>query len=933
MNNKKEDKPNRQVAEQGNSIPKKRKKKGKKRVLLTILMVFLLICLVACLAVGIYVISIAAELPDITAEDLVQAQTSFVYDQMGTEVAALHGAENRVAVSLDEMPDYLIDMVIASEDERFYDHNGVDVKGVIRAVIVNITDSFSSGEVATTQGASTITMQLVRNVIDDWEMTITRKIKEALLAIEFEKKYDKDEILYYYLNEIYLGPNIYGMQAAANYYFNKDVGDITMAEAALLVGLIRSPGYYSPYDNPDRALNIRNTVLNLLAEYDSEKYGVSAIEAKSDALVVYEGDDDSGADYQYPWYVDYVISEASDILEELNMDSSAVYTGGLHIYTALDVNVQRAMEEAYADDDNFPSSSTGDIVESAMAITDPNTGQIKGLVGGRVYETRRGFNRAVDLVRSPGSTIKPIVAYGPAVALGYGSGTVIDDSPTTFGDWSPKNDDWTYKGRITMRQALVESRNICAVKILQMIGEDVGWEYGVKMGLPLVASDANLALALGGLTYGVSPLDMAAAFSTFANEGVFTEPYAITKITDAQGNVIYTAEPELTDVMSDAAAYIVTDMLTDAVRYGTGSAAGISGWQVAGKTGTNGLPDPDEDPDYAGKSGNKDAWFVGYTTALSGAVWMGYDDKKDDDGNLQYLSIYGGSYPARLFQEVMSKALENYENKSFERPASVKSSSVDTKVGGSPTELTPDAYIRSELYEEGYAPFSDGSVEWVSTEVCADTGALASPYCPNKTQGVYLQSTTGATISTSVADYNLYVTSSVCTTHTTPQAGLHAVYVCTDPRHNGEIVLANIPGINGSGGCPEEYREIRYYSSAYTPSTYCALEDHQVTGGQDDSIVDDNTDSDEDLETPYNLSYNVGNGITIYWEDGNDSSTTTYVVERYVDGGERTKNWSNGRSYTDTNVSPGHTYTYSVYAYNQNTNKTSGWSDQVTVSY
>ena len=314
MSNKKEDKPNRQVAEQGNSIPKKRKKKGKKRVLLTILMVFLLICLVACLAVGIYVISIAAELPDITAEDLVQAQTSFVYDQMGTEVAALHGAENRVAVSLDEMPDYLIDMVIASEDERFYDHNGVDVKGVIRAVIVNITDSFSSGEVATTQGASTITMQLVRNVIDDWEITITRKIKEALLAIEFEKKYDKDEILYYYLNEIYLGPNIYGMQAAANYYFNKDVGDITMAEAALLVGLIRSPGYYSPYDNPDRALNIRNTVLNLLAEYDSEKYGVSAIEAKSDALVVYEGDDDSGADYQYPWYVDYVISEASDIL-------------------------------------------------------------------------------------------------------------------------------------------------------------------------------------------------------------------------------------------------------------------------------------------------------------------------------------------------------------------------------------------------------------------------------------------------------------------------------------------------------------------------------------------------------------------------------------------------------------------------------------------
>lgn len=932
MNTKQGDKPSRQPAVQGKQTAKKRKKRGKKKVLLTILLVFVLICLVACLGVGIYVLSVAADLPDITAEDLVQAQTSFVYDQMGTEVAALHGAENRVAVSLDEMPDYLIDMVIASEDERFYEHNGVDVRGVIRAVFVNLTDSFSSGEVATTQGASTITMQLVRNVLDAREMTITRKIKEALLALEFEKKYDKDEILYYYLNEIYLGPNVYGMQAASNYYFDKDVSDISMSEAALLVGLIRSPGYYSPYDNPERALNIRNTVLNLLAAYDEEKYGVSAIEAKADALEVYEGTE-SGADYNHPWYVDYVISEASDILEELDMDSAAVYTGGLHIYTALDVNVQRAMEEAYADDDNFPSSSTGDIVESAMAIMDPNTGQIKGLMGGRVYETRRGFNRAVDLARSPGSTIKPVVAYGPAVALGYGSGTIIDDSPVTYGSWSPKNDDWAYKGRITMRQALVESRNICAVKLLQMIGEDVGWEYGVKMGLPLVASDANLALALGGLTYGVSPLDMAAAFSTFANEGVFTEPYAITKITDAQGNVIYTAEPELTDVMSDSAAYIVTDMLTDAVRYGTGSAAGISGWQVAGKTGTNGLPSPEEDPDYAGRSGNKDAWFVGYTTALSGAVWMGYDDKKDDDGNLQYLSIYGGSYPARLFQEVMSKALESYESRNFERPEGVKSSSVDTKVGGSPTELTPETYIRSELFESGYEPFSDGSVEWVSTEVCADTGAIASPYCPNKQPGVFLQSTTGATISTSVADYKLYVTSNVCTTHTTPQSGLYSVYVCTDPRHNGEIVLANIPGVNSSGGCPEQYREIRYYSPSYMPSTYCSLSDHQVNGTQDDSFGNGGETSGGSLETPYGLGYTLSGGITLYWQDNNDSSTTTYVVERYVDGGSRTKNWSNGRTYTDSDVSPGHTYTYSVYAYNQNTNQTSGWSEEITVSY
>jgi penicillin-binding protein 1A len=864
------------------SMPKKRKKRNKKRILLTILMVFVAIILIGCLAVGGYVLSLASELPDITAEDLIQAQTSFVYDQMGTEIAALHGAENRTTVDLDEMPDYLLEMVIASEDERFYEHNGVDIRGIIRALMVDLIDTFRSGEISSAQGASTITMQLVRNVIDERETTLERKIKEALLAVQFEKSYDKDDILYYYVNEIYIGPEIYGMQAGAEYYFNKDVGDITMSEAALLVAMIRNPGYYSPYNYPERALNIRNTVLNLLAEYDPDQYGESAITAKADELVVYEGAGDS-ADYQYPWYVDYVISEASDILAAENIDSSYIYTGGFHIYTTMDVNVQNAMETAYTDDSNFPTSSTGDIVESGMIIIEPTTGQIKGLVGGRVYETRRGFNRATDLVRSPGSTIKPIVSYGPAVALGYGSGTVIDDAPVTYGSWSPKDDDWQYEGRITMRQAIVESRNICAVKMLQTIGETVGWEYGVKMGLPLVASDANLALTLGGLTYGVSPLDMAGAFSTFANYGVYIEPYAISKITDAQGNVIYTAEPEMSEVMSEAAAYIVTDMLTSAVSYGTGTRAKVSGWQTAGKTGTNGLPPASEDPDYAGKSGTKDAWFVGYTTALTGAVWMGYDDKKDENGNLQYLSnVYGGTYPAALFNTVMTQALENYENESFSRPDGVISASVDTKVGGSPTSLTPSAYISSELFLEGYGPSSDGTVEWVTAEICVDSGAVATAYCPNTTTGVYLQRTDGSTVSEKVDDYALYLPSTTCTLHT-------SWYGVDD-------------------------------------------DDYPGNGNWDDD--EDSNNSSSTLETPYDLAATVGsNGITLTWQDNNNSNTTSYVVERVRDGSIKTKQWIYGKYYVDTDVYNGHTYSYRVYAYNEKNEKISGWSDSVSVDY
>lgn len=876
MVSKKSDKLARSDAKQVRTIPKKRKKRNKKRVLLSILMVLLGLFLVGCLFVGGYVLLLSRDLPEITAEDLVTAQSSFVYDQLGAEVATLHGSEHRITVELDQIPQYLQDMVVASEDERFYQHNGVDVRGVIRAIAIDAIDTIRNRELTLTQGASTITMQLVRNVLDSREMALKRKVKEAILAVRFEKDYDKDEILYYYLNEIYIGPEIYGMQAGSEYYFDKDVSELSMSEAALLVGLIRNPGYYSPYNNPERALTIRNTVLNLLAEYDQGEYGQSAIAAKADELVVYEGGEGE-ADYDYPWYVDYVIAEAADILSGEGLDSSYVYTGGLHIYTTLDVNVQNAMETAYADDSNFPGSSTGDIVESGMVIVDPKTGQIKGLMGGRVYETRRGFNRGTDLVRSPGSTIKPVVSYGPAVALGYGSGTVIDDSPVTYGNWSPKNDDWAFKGRITMRQAITESRNVCAVKMLQTIGETVGWEYGVKMGLPLVASDANLALTLGGLTYGVSPLQMAGAFATFANYGVYTEPYAITKITDARGNVIYNADPQLTEVMSEAAAYILTDMLTSAVNSGTGTRAQVSGWQVAGKTGTNGLPPASEDPDYAGRSGTKDAWFVGYTTALSGAVWMGYDNKKDENGNLQYLSnVYGGSYPAALFRTVMSKALESYENKRFERPAGVISASVDTKTGGSPTALTPSAYTKSELFLEGYGPSSDGSVEWVNLEICAGSGQLATRYCPNRTAGVYLQTTDGAGVSEKVADYKLYAPTQTCTLHTSGSGW---------------------PGFFGDDD-----------------------DDQAVSGGTTP-------------ETPYDISVSSGRGITVSWQDSNPGSTTVYVVERLVDGGDRIKKVVRKKSYSDNDVSSGHSYSYRVYAYNEDTGEVSAWSDQVSIDY
>ncbi len=936
--------------QKNSSRKKKGKKRSKKKIVLSIFLCLVGLFLIACIAVSAYVISLSYELPDITAEDLIPDQNSFVYDQQGTEIATLNAGENRVVVPLSEMPDYLIDMVIASEDARFYSHNGVDVRGVLRAVWVNVKASVGSGELTFSEGASTITMQLVRNVLNAYEKEMPRKIKEALLALEFEKNYEKEEILYYYMNEIYIGPEVYGMQAGAQYYFNKDVGDISMSEAAMLIALIRNPGYYSPIYNPERALNIRNTVLNLVAEYKPDLYGQSAIAAKSDELIIYQVEE-TESDYLYPWYVDYVIGAASDILEAQGYSGTYVYTGGLHIYTTMDVNVQSAIEEVYANDDNFPTSSTGDILESAMLIMEPTSGQIKGLVGGRRYTAKRGFNRATDLIRSPGSTIKPVVTYGPAIDLGYGSGTVIDDSPVSFGGWSPRNSTGDYAGRITMAQAIRESRNVCAVKMLQTIGEDTGVAYGMKMGLPLdPVNDRNLSLTLGGLTTGVAPIHMAGAFATFANNGYYIEPYAIKRITDSQGNILYAHDAEETYVMSPAAAYITTTMLQTAVTSGTGTSANISSWQVAGKTGTNGLPRPSEDPDYAGKSGTKDAWFVGYTTALSGAIWMGYDNKKDADGNLQYMTnFYGGMAPAQVFKKVMEKALQNYQNKNFERPAGVAASTVDTKVGGPPTALTPSDRIGTNLYVEGVGPLQpDTGVEWVSGNVCSVTGLLANSYCPSTVSGdgrARLRPLPGVTISPSSADYAISVTGEVCTLHTEENAGgggegiagVNAYTLCTDPRHDGEEVLANVPSSRQTGGCPEEYWETRYFLSYNAPDDYCDLSDHQVSrssGSSNNNNSNNNSsDSGSKLFTPTSLSVSSGQGISLTWTDNNESSSLIYCVERLTDGGSRTKFYTETKSYTDVDVEKGKTYSYRVYAYRESDGALSDWSEQKSIKY
>lgn len=563
---------------------------------------------------------------------------SVVYDNRGQVLAVLHAEKNRTPVAFEQIPKVVKDAFLAVEDVRFYQHQGVDLRAIGRAVVAN----YHSGNYA--EGASTITQQLVRISLLTPEKKIQRKVREMAIARELEHRYTKDEIFNMYLNRLYFGHGAYGIQAAAQVYFGKSVEQVTLSEAALLAGLAKNPNGYSPYRHPERAKERRNTVLQqmwrwgLIGEVDYQK--------TKDQPVHLAGLHQNA--YLHPYFVDYVLEE---ILKNYDITEEELYRGGLRIYTSMDAKVQQALEQSFANGGNFPPAQPDQLVQSAMVVMDAQTGLVKGLIGGRSYQARRGFNRAVDLARQPGSAIKPVVVYAPALVTGYTPDYVLKDEPIDFEGYSPQNSDGRYRGDITMATALQYSINTYAVKMLQQLGIDTGYNFAVKLGLPLVPQDKGLALALGGLRKGVAPLHMAAAFAPFANGGIYHQPQVITKITNFQGVNFHGAPPKSQQVMSPDQAQSMTEMLTHVVQAGTGQLAAIPGLPVAGKTGTTQLPDL---PAFRGVSGNKDAWFVGYSGSLVGAVWLGYDQT---DANHYLQGVYGGTFPAQIWQKVMQKAL------------------------------------------------------------------------------------------------------------------------------------------------------------------------------------------------------------------------------------------------------------------------------------
>ncbi len=598
----------------------------------------LLLLLFAIGAIAGMVAAYARNLPDISRmADYQPASTTRIYARDGTLLASVY-KENRVWVPISRIPVMVRDAFIANEDHNFYYHHGVDIGGIVRATFADLTHQ-------QLQGASTITQQLARRLFLTDQVSIARKVQEALLAIEIERYYTKDEILERYLNIIYLGAGAYGVDAAAHTYFGRSVDKLTLAQAAMLAGVVAAPSVYSPFSNLALATDRERHVLDRMVEsgYVTAAQADAAYSAPL-GLIAQRAPGLQG--YRDPYFTTYAIAQ----LERL-FGKSAVNEGGLQVYTTMDPRIQQIGQEAIDWGVRQAIAEGIGAHQAALVALRPSTGEIVAMIGGTGFSLRNQFNRAWQARRQPGSSFK-IYDYTAAIDSGLPASTVIDDSPVSYpmGDgtqWYPLDDDHSYMGAITLREALVMSRNIVAVKLAERVGLDRVIDYAHRMGVtsPL---EANLSLALGSSVLTV--LDQASGYSTLANQGLHVDPTPFRLVKDSLGSIVLDDRfPQANDVVSVGTAYIMTSIFEDVINHGTGYPNAIIGRPAAGKTGTT--------------SDFRDAWFVGYTPDLVAAVWLGNDDYTPMNES------YGGNIPARIWARFMKAALAGTPRHDFPFPA------------------------------------------------------------------------------------------------------------------------------------------------------------------------------------------------------------------------------------------------------------------------
>ena len=671
-------------------------------------------------------------------------QTSVIYyqDKSTGEYQALqnlYGEENRIWASYKDIPTNLVYATVAIEDKRFFQHSGVDWLRSMKAS----ANLFLGGN--STYGASTVTQQLVKNLTNDNEVTVRRKLVEIFRALEMEKQYSKEDIMEWYLNTIYLGEQAYGVRTAAYTYFGKDVSELDLAECASLIAITNNPSIYDPYISEKTKAKNKERQTDILYEMRQQGY-ITENEyqnAKNEELQFQYADSSSetgdNSDY-YSYFVDQVIRDVvNDLASATGYDTEVINRmilgGGYQIYSTIDVDVQNAAEEVYEDLDNIPKTdSTYQQLQSGIVIIDNETGDIAAIVGGvGQKEGSLTLSRATQSLLSPGSTIKPLAVYAPALEMGLITpATVYDDTPFTFGSspW-PKNEDDTYHGLTNILTAMKRSTNTVAVKVLDDVGLDYAYHYAVNdMHLDTLVDQYELngvnytdksywSLALGGMVRGVTIRDLTAAYASIENKGTYREARTYTKVLDSDGNVVLDNTQSSNENMSEKTAYYLTYMMEETVKDGTGQEAQVPGIDTAGKTGTT--------------SDDKDRWFAGYTSYYTGVVWCGYDQPQEvvleDDSIENPASV--------LFNKVMTKVHEGKQNKAFEKPTSV----IDVEVCQDSGNLVNDWCTKDIRGDRTVTIQLDGSdvptsycSTHVETDICTagDTLHVANDSCKSR---------------------------------------------------------------------------------------------------------------------------------------------------------------------------------------------------------
>ena len=622
------------------------------KIVVTVLLVILTTTLLLACVFAFYVKTCLTEDIDVSLSDYQLSESSIIYCETSAgeykELATLHGSENRIWVDLEDIPDYLVKALVAIEDHRFYEHKGVDWYRTVGAMFTMLTggdDSF---------GGSTITQQLIKNLTGNKEVTVQRKLIEIFQALEFEKKYDKDEIIEWYLNAVYFGEGCDGIYTAAQKYFGKEPSQLTLAESASIVGIVNLPTYYSPFYSEENNKERQETVLRRMYELGYISYDEYE-EAKNEQLVFTRSDNEVADQEIYSYYVEAVIKDVTeDLMEQkgISQDTARqlLYNGGYRVYSCLDPYIQECVDNVYLDVENFPKPyrANDQQLQSAMVIMDPYNGEVVAMSGGVGEKTGNlVLNRATDALRAPGSSFKPLAVYAPAIELGLITpSTLVNDAPReevemSQNQWYPNNSDFKYRGIIDIATGVRLSLNTVAA-----LGLDASTNFlKNKLGITsLVPDDYNYAsLALGELTNGISVREMAQAYCTFDNSGIFTEARTYSRVTDAAGNIVLDNQPKTHVAMKSSTATNITSLLFSAANYGTGSESIFSGQAIAGKTGTS--------------SYNWNRWFAGYTPYYVGVVWTGFDQPEQ-------MYVYGNP-AAQVWRRVMQQVHAGLEYKSF----------------------------------------------------------------------------------------------------------------------------------------------------------------------------------------------------------------------------------------------------------------------------